>query len=149
MGTSEHPWRALRAHDDWCYYVADLPPGVVAATRWEDRTIWLRPGLSQVERRCAIAHELEHVARGMPGLWAKDERAVRQATARKLVSLDALVDVARWTHDLDEAAAELWVTPGVLRTRLRHLHPSEGRALRAALGHDEPDHTNTTQGEHP
>ena len=118
---------------DWTYYVADLPPGVAAATRWSDKTIWLRPGLSQVQRRCAIEHERQHALRGEPGLYGKDEAAVRQATARALVPLDRLIDAAKWTIDLHEAADALWVTPAVLRTRIEHLHPSERAEIRRAL----------------
>lgn len=65
-----------------------------------------------------------------------DEAFVEQATARALISLDALADALRWSRHPREVADALWVTQAVLRCRVRHLHPS-GRAtiLHAAVEH--------------
>jgi hypothetical protein len=131
-----HPWRELRSMPEWSlHYAPSLPWGAHGWTRWADRTVWLRVGLTQVERRCALAHELEHVRRGPDGQGEHEEAAVEQATARSLIVLDDLVDAVRWSLHPREVADHLWVTGDVLRCRLEHLHPSEVAALTEAIRH--------------
>ena len=85
-----HPWREMRALPEWSvHYAPSLPWGAHGWTRWGDRTVWLRSGLTQVERRCALAHELEHVRRGPEGQGEHEEAAVEQATARALISISS------------------------------------------------------------
>ncbi|MER7070939.1 hypothetical protein [Terrabacter sp. NPDC000476] len=128
-----HPWREIRALADWTvHWTADLPEGVDAATRWSDRTIWLRFGLTQVQRRCIIEHERQHVLRGPGGHGDREERYVDVATAHALIPLDELVDATRWARSMPELADELNVTQDVVHVRLRHLHPSERAVLRRA-----------------
>ena len=124
-----HPWRALRALSHVrLHWRDDMPERLRGATDGE--RIWLRDDMTQVERRCVLAHELEHVRRGHGSCQPEPvEAAVRAAAARYLlpdphVVADALV----WAGGNVEAAAdELWVTERVLRHRLdaRHLHPAE------------------------
>lgn len=105
-----------------------MPAYLMGATDGE--RIWMRSDLSQVERRCVLAHELEHVKREHRDCQPEPvEQCVRAAAARYLlpdphVVAEALVWAA---GDVDEAADVLWVTPRVLRHRLdaRHLHPAE------------------------
>jgi hypothetical protein len=131
-----HPWRAMRDLPEWSiHYAADLPWGAHGWTRWSDRTIWLRAGLSQVERRCALEHERQHVLRGPDGQGECEEAVVEQATARALVPLADLVDALLWSRHPREVADALWVTLDVLTCRMRHLHPSERAALHAAAEH--------------
>jgi len=126
-----HPWRAVRALVDWTvHWTTELPEGVDAATRWADCTIWVRTGLTQVQRRCIIEHERQHVLRGPGGDVLAEERTVDVATAHALISLEMLVDGARWARSMPELADELNVTEDVLHVRLRHLHPSERAVLR-------------------
>lgn len=128
-----HPWRSVRALVDWTvHWTSDLPPGIDAATRWSDRTIWVRLGLSQVQRRCVIEHERQHVLRGPGGVLEEEERQVDIATARVLVDIDELLDAALWARSLPELADELHVTQDVIHCRLAHLHPAERHALRRA-----------------
>ncbi|WP_076260818.1 hypothetical protein [Intrasporangium flavum] len=128
-----HPWRAIRALADWTvHWTGELPEGVDAATRWADRTIWLRFGLSQVQRRCIIEHERQHIIRGPGGHELYEERSVDVATAHSLIRLDELMDAARWARSMPELADELNVTEDVVHVRLRHLHPSERALLRRA-----------------
>lgn len=130
-----HPWRAVRGMPGWeVVFTDDLPAGVVAATTWDDRTLWVRRGLTQAERRCAIEHERQHVMRGVV-CGDADEAFVEQATARALISLDALADALRWSRHPREVADALWVTQAVLRCRVRHLHPVERAALAHAVEH--------------
>jgi hypothetical protein len=102
------------------------------------KRILMSKGLLQVERRCILAHELAHALRGdLPcgdaRLDERQEAAVEQWAARRLIELPALADALRWSDDLDEVADELWVTPDLLQVRLQHLHPSEAGWLRHSL----------------
>lgn len=117
--------------------VAPLPDGVAGLTCWRSRTITLATGLLQAQRRSTIAHEVEHALRGptLRGEWwqAREEAAVEQAAARKLIGLDALADALAWSLSLEEAAAELWVDVGLLRARLAGLSAGERAWLEGRL----------------
>ncbi|WP_169701905.1 ImmA/IrrE family metallo-endopeptidase [Janibacter terrae] len=124
-----HPWRRLRdLHHVVVSWRDDLPEPLLGAS--EGDRIWLRSNLKQVERRCVLAHELEHHDRGHEGCQPEPvEAAVRAAAARWLLpDPHGLADALVWAHgDIEAAADELFVTPRVLRHRLdaRHLHPAE------------------------
>lgn len=130
-----HPWRALRALSDWTLTVSDLPAGMRGRTHWPSRTITLRPGLNQAQRRSVLAHELLHVERGpvLIGWQCQEEHRVRVLTARRLIPLDRLIDAARWSLDVHEMADELWVDVSVLRDRLGSLSPWELDVIVLAL----------------
>ena len=103
-------------------------------------TISLRHGLSQVKRRCVLAHELVHDERGdvaltEPALNARQELIVERTAARRLIPLHALLDALRWTGHVDEAAEELLVDVTTLRARLDCLTEEE-RAVLDALQDD-------------
>lgn len=128
----------MRELVEWTiHWTHELPEGVNAATVWEDHVVWLRHGLSQVERRCAIEHERHHVLRGPGREVQREERAVDIIAARALIRLDDLIDAARWARSVPELADELNVTQEMAHTRLYHLHPSERAALQAALEEDQ------------
>ncbi|WP_439947267.1 ImmA/IrrE family metallo-endopeptidase [Streptomyces sp. BBFR109] len=90
------------------------------------RTIVIASGLSPVQERCVLAHELEHV-------WADDsdcddqiqtlrqERRADLEAARKLVAISDLAEVAQWAPDVYSAAGELRVTERLLQVRLHDL----------------------------
>lgn len=138
MGGMHHPWRAVRGLPDWRVYFTDrMPAGVRGATRWRDRTIWVRAGLSQVERRCTIEHERQHVLLGPGSHGPGEERLVRQAAARELVTVEVLADALRWSRHPAVVADWCWVTVSVLGDRMDHLHPAERHALRRAVEHHE------------
>lgn len=106
----------------------------------DGHTITLTTGLLQAERRCVVLHELLHEERGIPhGEDPREEAAVEQEVARRLITLEALADAVRWSQDVHEVADACWVTSDVLRTRWVHLHPSErhylGRVIADAHGH--------------
>lgn len=112
-----------------------LPAGMHAAT--DGREVYIESRLLQVERRCALAHELVHIEWGhgeCQPFWT--EARVRRATAEHLIDWDRLVDAFRWTDSIHEAADELEVTPVVLEDRLRWLSPDEGMALWGASRRD-------------
>ena len=120
-----HPWRELRALAHVVVHYDDLRPGVWGATDGHAR-IWLDRHLGQVERRCTLAHELEHIRRGHTGCQADAVEAdVHRTVARRLIPFDALLDALRWARSLHELADELWVDEDTVLARLAHLHPSE------------------------
>ena len=124
----DHPWRRFRDRTDWLLVWDTLPAGLLAYTSHSNRTVFLDKRLTQVERRCTIAHELEHFdipTPRNPVLVARLERQIDQRVARLLIPLDRLGDALAWAHSLTEAAEELWVDEDTLRTRLEHLHPAE------------------------
>ena len=133
-----HPWRRLRdQHPDWTICWSTESVAVDGYTDWHTKTITLDKTLDQAERRSTLAHELEHVERGPypAGDWwrAREEAICDQEAARKLISLEALLDALRWALSHAEAADELWVDEDLLTVRLKHLHPSERAWLRARL----------------
>ena len=92
-----------------------------------ERLIILRPGLSRVEERCTLTHELVHLHYGHRAHQeARAERHVRDVTARLLIPVTLLEDGLAWTQDVHELAEHLEVTPQVLRDRLAH---ADARAL--------------------
>lgn len=108
--------------------VDGLPDGVMGVTDGE--TIWLRRGLSQRERRCTIAHELEHIDRGLVTRCdSRLERELHAAVARQLIPIENLLDVVAWTDSFQEAAEELWVDVDTLMARLDGLTGEERQMI--------------------
>ena len=126
-----HPWGALQALGDSVVLVwRHLPAGVLAATDGR-ATIWMDPRQRQAKRRCTIAHELEHIRLGHTGgCTPREDAAVDQLVARRLIAIDVLAAALTWTTQIDELADELVVDRATLQTRLEHLHPSEVHYLR-------------------
>jgi hypothetical protein len=125
-----HPWRALRAMPEVTLHLRrDLPVGLRATT--DGRQIVLSARLLQRERRAALAHELEHIRQHrVSHCNARDESYVRQAAARRLITIERLADALQWSQHMEELAEELWVDEDTVRCRLDHLHPSERHYLR-------------------
>ena len=108
---------------------------------WDEatRTVWLDCGLTGVERRCTLVHELVHAERGDvpcedPVLAVRQERIVDREAARRLVPVALLADGLRWTVRAEELAAVLEVDLATLRTRLRCLTDAERAAIGERLG---------------
>lgn len=124
-----HPWRTLRnEHTEVevsCRY--RLPDQIMGVQRGP--RVWLNRILTQAERRCTLTHELVHVERGvlpLRGLAAvREERAVDEISARRLITLAALIEGLRWTRELRELAEHLWVDEPTLQTRMNTLDPIE------------------------
>lgn len=92
----------------------------------ERQTIVLASGLSAVQERCVLAHELEHVlaediACGGSPFAVRLEREADREAARKLIAISDLAEVAQWAPDVHAAAAELNVTERMLQVRLADL----------------------------
>lgn len=94
--------------------------------------IYLDNRLLQVERRCTLAHELEHIRRGHTGCQSSAvERTVEAAAARWLLPdprdvADALVSSGM---DLHLAADHVWVDVDTLTARLDPRHLPAERAI--------------------
>ena len=133
-----HPWRHLRHHHEHVTVLfAELPDGLIGYTVlcW----FWFVIGasLTQVERRCTLTHELEHIRRGPlppdPHLAAREENVVDELAARRLVSLRQLIDALLWSDHEYEVADELWVDVPTLRARIASLAAEERAAIDARL----------------
>lgn len=93
-----NPWDALAARDDIEFGVGDLPGGRhgMSCAYPDQPVIAIQRGLTQVERRIAVAHELVHLEWGThcqqtgQHLQVRDEAAVWDEVARRLVDLDEL-----------------------------------------------------------
>lgn len=132
-----HPWRALR--DEWPHveveHTSDLPPGRLADTNGVDE-IRIRARLLQVERRCALAHELVHLEHGDGGRCTPEvEATVTLDAARRLIPWPRLLAAVRWARSEQELADELWVTLPLLRARTDALH-ADGLMEIARAVHD-------------
>jgi hypothetical protein len=133
-----HPWRALRdlAHVR-LHWRDDMPERMRGATN--GARIWLREGMTQVERRCTLAHELAHIDAGHTTCQPDAvERRIRNRAARYLLpDPHEIAEALVWSRgDVHEAAEALWVDEPTLRARLdvRHLHPAERAIIIERVG---------------
>lgn len=109
----------------------------MGVTRYGVQEISLRTDLTWAERRCTVLHECLHAERGptFKGvLAAREELVVRRTTARLLLpDVRPIGEALAWALSPAECADELWVDEGVLRDRLRWLHPAERHYLSRRL----------------
>lgn len=127
-----HPWRALRSLQHVTLLWTPMHRRL-GANNGRD-TIHLDPRQYQVERRCTLAHELVHLEMGHEAECAPAEEArVNAETARRLITVERLIDAWRWSMSLEEVADECWVTVDVLRDRLDNLTPDEAQRMADAL----------------
>jgi Zn-dependent peptidase ImmA (M78 family) len=106
---------------------ARLPSGWLGAYDDPRRRILLARGLTPVEERCVLAHELGHALRMHVGTSATAERAAERFAARILIDPVALRAACAWAHDDVELAEELGVTVDILRAyRALPGSPSDG-----------------------
>lgn len=134
------PWKELR--DRWPrvgLFVDALEDDLWGYTDWagEFPSIILAFDLGRVQRRCTLAHEIQHLEYGKPCRpeCPDDEERVIAATARWLLPDLAAVGRALVGRDVWSAAAVLDVTRTVLMDRLEHLTDAE-RVELARLLHD-------------
>lgn len=97
-----------------------------AWSRDQRNTIVIASGLSAVQERCVLAHELEHVLAddtecGGQIASLRQERRADIEASRKLVAISDLAEVAQWAPDIQSAADELHVTERMLQVRLNDL----------------------------
>lgn len=97
---------------------ARLPSGWLGAYDDRRRRILLARGLTPVEQRSVLAHELGHALRMHVGGSAADERAAERFAARILIDPAALRAASAWVRDDVELADELGVTVDIVRAYL-------------------------------
>lgn len=141
MTEAVHPYRAVAP--EIAITVANLEPGVLG---WWDGDvepageIVVSRGSTQGERRCTVRHEWWHARRGDRRVGTDEwpdpdeidrlnDRDVRKATARDMITLDALADALSWSQDETEVAEDLWVDVATLRDRLLTLSRAESNEL--------------------
>lgn len=136
-----HPWRKLRelAHIRLEWQNVDDEMGCADTST---DTVTITTGMTQAERRSTLTHELIHLERGSAvGDRHRliEERHVQRESARRLITLDALIDALRWSHDEHELADELWTDVDTVRTRLANLSAAERRFIDAELDRREAE----------
>lgn len=138
---SYNPWADLRQRQDITFGVTRLP--------WDrgwwvpaERGIVLDDRLSQVERRCVLAHELVHAEnddqpcgriKGAARVGLRQEQRARRQAAIRLVDLIPLIDAAMWCHSIEEMAAELVVDVPTLLDRIACLEDEDRRWIARRL----------------
>jgi hypothetical protein len=116
-----HSWQAIRERPDITVKWEPMP-GRLGQWCQRTMTMTLHPEQSQRQRRCTVAHELIHAERGHYGACHSTvDRAVHAEAARRLISLDELVDALLWSQDEQELAEDLWVDVATVMTRLEGL----------------------------
>lgn len=143
-----HPWRHLRSLGQGVTYSKEPTPGNKPAW-WSPRSdhILMRPDLSQVERRCHLAHELAHRDLKHSGECGanrsltvqKQERAADELAAGRLIDLERFIDALCWSDDEDLIADYLWVTRHMLTVRVKTMLGGERRIVRAELERRAPE----------
>lgn len=91
------------------------------------RKVVVADGLSPIQRRCILAHEVEHILAGDGpcglGIPAEDqEKRATAGAARKLIPIPDLEAVAKEGVSRTEALLLLGVTDRMFRIRLAELH---------------------------
>lgn len=122
-----HPWRDARDREHLNITFERLADGRRGCLRGDQVTI--NTGDDQAQRRSTLTHELVHDERRIyprdDVLRAREEETVERIAARRLIALDHLVDVLRWTRSTGEVAAELWVDVPMLQALGRSLTDAE------------------------
>lgn len=102
-----------------------LPAGICGVYDWPHNRIVLHDGLTPVQSRCTLCHELEHVRHGDRSCTGKGEARARRRTALRLVNpvdyaaAEQVYDGCAW-----RIACELGVTMQVVQDYRRILHDS-------------------------
>lgn len=128
-----NPWAAVGQQTDVLVAFDQLEH---AQAYWEpdERVILIDSRLGQVERRCALAHELAHIDSGDTGcehgpdaarLEIRQERRADSLAAQRLIGLDDLADALVWALGYDEVAECLHVDRKTVRARITGLTDTE------------------------
>lgn len=124
-----HPWRHLRRRRDLDYLPESEGDDILGSYDLAEQRIRLHPRLSQVQRRCTIAHELVHAELGHDGCQDEATEAMVMAeAARRLIAIEALAAAALvYEDDMHGMADHLWVDLDTLKARVdrRFLHPAD------------------------
>lgn len=118
-----NPWKYLGERLPHVDIVWTRMPGDLRGLT-DGRIIWMDPRMTQAQRRCVVAHETVHCERGVPA-DGKEERRVETIAARRLITLERLVDALAWSRHTGEVASELWVDVPMLVALAHSLTPAE------------------------
>jgi len=132
-----NPWK--HAGDNYPHITVvrhlELPGRIWGLT--DGTRIWICKRLNQAQRRATLAHELLHIERGLPPAdpraLAREEKIVARIAARRLITVDELIEAMRWTRDLHQLADALWVDTDTIKARMDSLDPIETAQLEHAL----------------
>ena len=124
-----HPWRHARDH--YPHITIDCHHVFYGDKMGETsgNSMRLRRGMSQAERRCTATHEIVHIERR--GIEhpnpEKEERIVELEAARRLITLQELIDAFVWLRHPTptELAEHCWVDGTTLLCRMDNLDPIE------------------------
>ncbi|KQU30304.1 hypothetical protein ASG69_04400 [Rhodococcus sp. Leaf225] len=142
--TRWHPWRHLREHHPATPVSFPHRHTAGCLGRLTPDGIEIDGTSNQRERRCTLTHEIVHIERGpVPEdayLALREEACVDDIATRRLIDLDALIDVLAWNRYRvdDEAAEDLWVDYPTLLTRVRNLTDEERRHIDNELARRQP-----------
>lgn len=136
------PWRdAAARYPGWLIQRVDLM-GLTEVMCVRRRIILLDREMRRARRRCALAHALAHLDLAHTPVGAEyeawQEHEADRMAARRLIRIDELADVLRWTRVTAEVAAELDVDEDMLRARVDIIHPSELAIIKRAVAHHHP-----------
>lgn len=130
-----HPWREARK-----LHVEIARCRLSTRGAWwipSERMILLDNRLTAEERRCAVAHELEHIRRGDTGCdWptsTKQENAVAAAAARRLIPVEALAEADFFDRHPADIATDLGVDLPTLRVRSDSLTEDEREIVNSRM----------------
>ena len=116
------PWHSVRRRS-LVVCLADI--GTFAGLT-DGRHVWLHRDQTRIEKRCALAHELEHVDAGHTGHQSPEaERIIRHRVARRLVPFSRLIRYRSSQEDPHDIAEALEVTYVVLADRMRAMSHGE------------------------
>lgn len=119
-----------------------LPRGVAGYWDRETDTIVVNSRLTPRSRRSTIEHERIHRERGDEkclNSWMdkKQELAVEREAARRLVSIDAIIDGLLWCQDHSELAEHWDVDEHMVHARMGSLTDQERELIECFLDREE------------
>lgn len=131
VGMGGWPWDALAGWQnlvvEWNTPFRDLDG---ASWPGDPHVVMLRTGLTQIERRCVLAHELVHLERGGgcqhpdPVVQRREEHHVNAIVADRLVPLDEMRAWLARCEDpvtVDDVAERWRVTPRIATAAMRRV----------------------------
>lgn len=112
---------AYAARQGVTVHVAHLPRPYRGFYDAERRIVVYDFGLTPIERRVVLAHELGHDHYGHSCEEdPRSERAADEFAARLLIDPERYAEIERLTHDVATIAEELAVTPDLIQVYQRH-----------------------------
>lgn len=143
MRDDRDPWYAMSENFPLVPIYVKRLPGKWGQTVWDDghARVEIAHDLGWIQQRSTLAHEMHHLVAGQPcrSMCERDEREVREATARWLLPDVDEIGSTLAQHDVAEAAKRLYVTKAVLADRLASLTGTEEERLGRWLGEDDGD----------